>query len=230
MALILSIETSSNGCSAALHINGELLSNNELFAERSSAEMLTTLIQNLLSVSKKRFEDIDAIAISKGPGSYTGLRIGVSTVKGICFAKDIPLVSVNTLDIMISQVPAFYEGLICPMLDARRMEVYCKLTDSSGNEQMPTSAKIIDSGAFEDYLKDSKVLFCGEGAEKCKTAIVSSNAIFLSNQIRPKASFMGKLAFEKVLKSDFENVSEFEPYYLKEFVGTTPTKNKKVTA
>jgi len=230
MSLILSIETSSNGCSVALHSGGGLLSNSELFAERSSAEMLTTLIQNVLFVSKKTFADLDCLAISKGPGSYTGLRIGVSTVKGICFAKEIPLVSVNSLDIMIAQISEFYEGLICPMLDARRMEVYCKLTDSQGKEYMPTSAKIIDKSAFEEYLKEDKILFFGEGAEKCKTVIDNTNALFLRKQIRPKAAYMGKIAFEKVVSLDFENISDFEPYYLKEFKGTQPTKNKKVTA
>ncbi|MGK0137049.1 MAG: tRNA threonylcarbamoyladenosine biosynthesis protein TsaB [Algoriphagus sp.] len=230
MSLILSIETSTNGCSAALHSEGSLISNSELFAERSSAEMLTTLIKHVLFISKKTFDDLDALAISKGPGSYTGLRIGVSTAKGICFAKDIPLISVNSLDIMVDQIPKFYNGLICPMLDARRMEVYCKVVNHLGQVYMPTSAKIVDESAFEEYLLEHKVLFCGEGADKCKQVIHNANALFLGKEVRPKAADMGKMAFEKVKTLDYENLSEFEPFYLKEFVGTIPTKNKKVTA
>lgn len=230
MALILSVETSINGCSAAIHENGVLRSNFELFEERSSAEMLTVLIEQALRVLKKEFSDLDAVAVSKGPGSYTGLRIGVSTVKGICYATDLPLVSINSLDLMVSQVKPVFGGLICPMLDARRMEVYCKIKDASGAERMPTAAVVVDENSFPDFLEESKVLFCGQGAEKVKGVITHKNAFFLGAEIRPRASEMGAAVFAKFKNSDFENIAEFEPFYLKEFVGTTPSKNKKVTA
>jgi len=227
MALILSIDTSTNGCSAAIHDSGVLLSNFELFVERSSAEMLTTLIGQVLKVSGLIFEDIEALAVSKGPGSYTGLRIGVSTAKGICYAQDLPLISINSLDTMLNQV---FNGLVCPMLDARRMEVYCKVVSKEGKEIWPTSALVIYEDTFKDLLVENRILFCGEGALKCKEVINHPNAFFIGNEIRPKASDMGLMAFNKFTLKDFENVSDFEPYYLKEFVGTTPSKNKKVTA
>ncbi|AWV99111.1 tRNA (adenosine(37)-N6)-threonylcarbamoyltransferase complex dimerization subunit type 1 TsaB [Arcticibacterium luteifluviistationis] len=230
MALILSVETSVNGCSVAIHEDGIVRSNFELFEERSSAEMLTVLMEQALRVSKKDFSDLDALAVSKGPGSYTGLRIGVSTVKGVCYAMDLPLVSMNSLDIMIAQIKPTFNGLICPMLDARRMEVYCKVVNAKKEELMPTTAVVVDEDSFEGFLKDNKVLFCGEGAEKVKTIITHPNAAFLGSEIRPKACDMGQAAFLRFENGEFENVSDFEPFYLKEFVGTTPSKNKKVTA
>ncbi|WP_341227093.1 tRNA (adenosine(37)-N6)-threonylcarbamoyltransferase complex dimerization subunit type 1 TsaB [uncultured Arcticibacterium sp.] len=230
MALILSVETSVNGCSAAIHENGTVRSNFELFEQRSSAEMLTVLIEQALKVIKKDFSDLDAVAVSKGPGSYTGLRIGVSTVKGICYAANLPLVSINSLDLMANQIKPTFDGLVCPMLDARRMEVYCKVIDSTGVEKMETTAVVVDENSFSNFLKNGKVLFCGEGAEKIKNVINHDNALFLGAEVRPKASDMGKAAYAKFEKGYFENVSDFEPFYLKEFVGTTPSKNKKVTA
>jgi tRNA threonylcarbamoyladenosine biosynthesis protein TsaB len=227
MALILSIETSTNGCSAAIHDSGILLCNFELFAERSSAEMLTTLIKQVLEVSKLSFDDLDAVAVSKGPGSYTGLRIGVSTAKGICFAKDLPLISINSLDTMFNPL---FDGLTCPMLDARRMEVYCKVVSKKGEELLPTTALVINQDSFKDLLDNNQILFCGEGALKCKELINHSNAHFVGNEIRPRAAKMGELSHKKFEASVFENVADFEPFYLKEFVGTTPSKNKKVTA
>jgi len=227
MALILSFETSTNGCSASLHASGVLVSNFELFAERSSAEMLTTLIEQVLKVAKKTFKDLDALAVSKGPGSYTGLRIGVSTAKGICFAADLPLISVNSLDTMYKHS---FNGLLCPMLDARRMEVYCKVIDKNGEVVMPTAAVAINENSFESLLEKKQILFCGEGALKCKLIINHPNAHFMGDEIRPKAAHMGKLAFEKYKALEFENVAEFEPFYLKEFVSIAPVKSKKVTA
>jgi tRNA threonylcarbamoyladenosine biosynthesis protein TsaB len=227
MALILSIETSTSGCSAAVHNSGVLLSNFELFAERSSAEMLTTLIKQVLEASKLAFTNLDALAVSKGPGSYTGLRIGVSTAKGICFAKDLPLISINSLDTMVSPL---FDGLICPMLDARRMEVYCKVISKKGEEILPTTALVINQDSFRELLENNQILFCGEGALKCKELIDHVNAHFIGKEIRPRAAKMGELAYNKFEASSFENVADFEPFYLKEFIGTTPSKNKKVTA
>lgn len=230
MALILSIETSVEGCSVALHIDGRVLSNVELLAERSAAEMLTTAIGQNLQIADKNFDDLDAIAISKGPGSYTGLRIGVSTAKGLCFAKDIPLLSVNSLDAMIEEVKSFYpDWYLVPMLDARRMEVYTKVVKGE-KEEMPTSAVIIEESSFEPYLEKGKVLFFGPGSAKSKEVLSHPNAVFAVKEIFPKASAMGVLAFQKFEAALFEDVAGFEPFYLKEFMGTKPTKNKKVVA
>ncbi|MGR3810231.1 tRNA (adenosine(37)-N6)-threonylcarbamoyltransferase complex dimerization subunit type 1 TsaB [Jiulongibacter sp. NS-SX5] len=230
MALILSIETSNEGCSVALHSSGELKSNIELFEERSTAEMLTTMISNCLAHSNVTFNNLDAIAISKGPGSYTGLRIGVSTVKGLCFASDLPLISVNSLDSMIEQVRPFQAGMVlCPMLDARRMEVYSKIAKNEG-VLLDTSAVVIDENSFKEFLEKEEVLFFGPGSSKCQSQLSHSNALFLDADIRPKAAGMGRLAFMKYEAGEFEDVAEFEPFYLKEFMGTKPTKNKKVVA
>ncbi|WP_304238643.1 tRNA (adenosine(37)-N6)-threonylcarbamoyltransferase complex dimerization subunit type 1 TsaB [Jiulongibacter sediminis] len=230
MALILSIETSVEGCSVALHVDGKLLSNVELFAERSAAEMLTTAIGQNLQIAGKGFDDLDAIAICKGPGSYTGLRIGVSTAKGLCFAKDLPLVSVNSLDVMIAEIQPFYpDSSLVPMLDARRMEVYTKVVKGK-SEVIPTSAVIIEDESFKESLEKGETIFFGPGAAKCKEVFTHKNAVFPEKDISPKASSMGQLAFEKFEAGAFENVAEFEPFYLKEFMGTKPTKNKKVVA
>jgi tRNA threonylcarbamoyladenosine biosynthesis protein TsaB len=230
MALILSIETSVEGCSVALHVDGKLLSNVELFAERSAAEMLTTAIGQNLQIAGKNFDDLDAVAVCKGPGSYTGLRIGVSTAKGLCFAKDLPLVSVNSLDIMIAEIQPFYpESFLVPMLDARRMEVYTKVVKAKA-EILPTSAVIIESDSFREYAEKGETVFFGPGAAKCRDVLTSENAVFPDKEISPKAFSMGKLAYQKFEAGTFENVAEFEPFYLKEFMGTTPVKNKKVVA
>ncbi len=231
MSLILSLETADRGSSVALHEAGHLLCTIDLVIDRSAAEMLTTAISQCLFLTGKSFEELSAIAVSKGPGSYTGLRIGISTAKGLCFAKDLPLVSVNTLDILEAEVRAFNpHGVICPMLDARRKEVYCKIIDGNNRELLPTSAVVLEDNSFAEFLNAEKVLFCGPGAEKAKELILHENAVFLSAQLRPKASMMGALAFKKFENGELENVADFEPFYLKEFMGTVPTKNKKVVA
>ncbi|UBM58320.1 tRNA (adenosine(37)-N6)-threonylcarbamoyltransferase complex dimerization subunit type 1 TsaB [Marinilongibacter aquaticus] len=232
MSVILSIESATECCSVALHKEGQLLGNVELLTGRSTAEMLTTAIENVLSLCKVDFNDLSAIAVSKGPGSYTGLRIGVSTAKGLAYALDLPLLSVNTLDAMIAEVQPFREEGIyfCPMLDARRMEVYCKLSDGL-REILETSAVIVDENSFEEELKGQRILFFGPGANKCKTILESQeNAMFFSQPLYPKAASMGVLAYKKYCSQAFEDLEAFEPFYLKEFMGTKPTKNKKVVA
>ncbi|GAB3520291.1 tRNA threonylcarbamoyladenosine biosynthesis protein TsaB [Emticicia fontis] len=233
MAIILSIETSTKGCSTAIHQDTQLLALSELFHEKSSSGMLTTLIQHVVKVSGLDFQQIDAIAVAKGPGSYTGLRIGVSTAKGLCFTLDKPLLAVNTLQALAWQVHSIAQSayinqapLLCPMLDARRMEVYCALYRTDNLEQAsPTEAKIIDENSFAEILENQKIIFFGDGAAKCREVLGRyPNAIFLSQTINPSAKGIGVLAYEAFQNNQFENVADFEPYYLKEFMTTTPKK------
>ena len=231
MAIILSIETSTKGCSTAIHQDTHLLALSELFHEKSSSGMLTTLIQHVVKVSGLDFQAIDAIAVAKGPGSYTGLRIGVSTAKGLCFTLDKPLLAVNTLQALAWQVQNIAQSMnnaettfLCPMLDARRMEVYCALYQADNLAQVsPTEAKIIDENAFAEILETQKIIFFGDGAAKCQAVLGKyPNAFFLKDNINPSAKSIGLLAYDAYLNSQFENVADFEPYYLKEFMATTP--------
>ena len=226
MPLILSIDTSTKVCSVALHQDGKLLAINELYTEKSHSGMLTTLCENVVKHAHFSLSDLDAIAVAKGPGSYTGLRIGVSTAKGFCFALDKPLIAVNTLEAMAFQIKDFYDAsyLICPMIDARRMEVYCQILDSEMNTVSKTEAKIIDEESFAELLAKNKIVFIGDGAVKCQEKITHPNAIFPTTEITPTAKTIGILATNFYTKSLFENVVTFEPFYLKEFVGTQAKK------
>jgi tRNA threonylcarbamoyladenosine biosynthesis protein TsaB len=219
MALILSIETSTKICSVALHEQGNLMACSEVRLERSHAKNLIDIIQNVLSYSGHKMDDLQAIAVSKGPGSYTGLRIGVSSAKGFCYALDIPLIAVDTLEAMASGIINMnYTGaLLCPMIDARRMEVYCKLMDNDLTNILPTSAIIIDDKSFDKFLQEYKILFFGDGAQKCKEVITHENAIFIK-EVNPSAVFMGGIAYQKFQKQQFEDVAYLEPLYLKEFM------------
>ena len=233
MSIILSIETSTKGCSTAIHQGAQLMALSELFHEKSSSGMLTTLIQHVVKVSGLDFQSIDAIAVAKGPGSYTGLRIGVSTAKGLCFTLDKPLLAVNTLHALAWQVHSIARSintsetaLLCPMLDARRMEVYCALYRADTLELVsPTEAKIIDEHSFAEILETQKIIFFGDGAAKCEAILGKSpNTVFLKENVSPSAKSIGVLAYQAFQNKQFENVAEFEPYYLKEFMATTPKK------
>jgi len=229
MPIILSIETSTKACSAAIHQDGKLLSVSELYHEKSSSGMLTTLIEHVVRTASLTLQDLDAIAVAKGPGSYTGLRIGVSTAKGLCFTLEKPLIAINTLEAMAFPLSIIHYQLsiyLCPMLDARRMEVYCAVYQADTMECIePTQAKIIDETSFADLLQNHKIIFFGDGAEKCRVTLKSNpNAIFLNETIFPSARSVGILATRAFENKQFENVADFEPYYLKEFVGTTPKK------
>lgn len=226
MSLILSIDTSTKVCSVALHQDGKLLAVNELYTEKSHSGMLTTLCENAVKYAGFSLKSLDAFAVAKGPGSYTGLRIGVSTAKGFCFALDKPLIAVNTLEAMAYQLKDFYDEthLLCPMIDARRMEVYCQVLDNQMNVISETEAKIIDELSFSKLLNENQLVFFGDGAAKCQAAITHKNAIFLNTEIHPSAKTVGLLATNSFEKSLFENVVTFEPFYLKDFVGTQPKK------
>jgi tRNA threonylcarbamoyladenosine biosynthesis protein TsaB len=225
--LILSIETSTRGCSVALHQQGRLLNCYEIHTDRSSSSMLTTLIRTAVEHAGHTLPDLDAVAVAKGPGSYTGLRVGVSTAKGLCYALDKPMVAVNTLEAMAAQLQAHYsaEVLLCPMIDARRMEVYCAVFDSSLTPVVPTQALILQPDSFADWLGTSPVVFFGDGAAKSRPLLEGqANARFLPDLIEPSARTVGKLATEAYLRGQFEDVATFEPYYLKDFMGTQPRR------
>ena len=189
--------------------------------------MLTTLIQNAVEHAGFELADVDAFAVAKGPGSYTGLRIAVSTAKGLCFALEKPLIAVNTLEALALQVSGFYSEnhLFCPLLDARRMEVYCALFDKNLNSIEPTQAKIIDVDSFKEVLAKHPIVFFGDGAAKCEAILgANPNAVFTENAIYPSAKTVGQLAAILFEQNQFEDVAAFEPYYLKDFMTTTPKK------
>jgi len=220
MAIILSIDTSTTVCSVALHKEEKLLAKTTLFGDYSHSSMLTTLIHNIMDTNNLPLSQLHAVALSKGPGSYTGLRIGVSTAKGLCFGLDIPLIAVNTLEAFALQVIPYYKDmgyLYCPMIDARRMEVYCLILDENLQILQQTEARIIDKDSFNELLSQKKVVFFGDGAAKCRAILDSQNAIFLEN-MHPDAAQIGQLAIQKYHQNDFEDVAYFEPYYLKEFI------------
>lgn len=219
MALILSLETSTDICSVALHRDGTLI--NEIIVDQpqAHASRLAPLIRDLVTQSSSRVSDLSAVAISSGPGSYTGLRIGTSTAKGICFTLEIPLIAVGTLEVMaaraVNQVHE-KEAFLCPMIDARRMEVYCQLFNTKLEPVSGMEAKIIDESSFQELLNTHKMFFFGNGAAKCRSMLNSDNARYLDG-IQPHASQLGALAGVKFVNRDFQDVSAFEPQYLKQF-------------
>jgi tRNA threonylcarbamoyladenosine biosynthesis protein TsaB len=216
----------------ALHQpDGTLLGCYELFTERTASSRLTTLVQDVVIHTGHALGDISAIAVAKGPGSYTGLRIGVSTAKGLCMSLDKPLIGINTLEAMTEQVRAFYplgasgpDTLFCPMIDARRMEVYCAVYAQDGRELRATSATVLDDTSFADLLDANAVVFFGDGAAKARSVLTQSNAHFPAVQIRPSARTVGALATQAYAAGTFEDLITFEPYYLKEFMTTVPKK------
>ncbi len=226
MAIILQIETATTVCSVALAKDGEVVAFKQLDERNIHAEIITLFIDELVAGAGLQYNDIAAVAVSSGPGSYTGLRIGVSTAKGLCFAMDKPLIAVETLAAMaqgvIAEGRADKHTLLCPMIDARRMEVYTAIFDAGGNVIKPTSAEIIDQDSFAEQLQQHKILFFGDGAEKCREVLSASpNALFLSG-FANSATYLTKNAAEKFGKADFEDVAYFEPYYLKDFLVTKP--------
>jgi tRNA threonylcarbamoyladenosine biosynthesis protein TsaB len=218
---ILNIETATTNCSVSVSKNGETIVLREDYDKNySHAERLHVYIDEVLNEAKIKPKDLDAIAISKGPGSYTGLRIGVSAAKGLCFSLDKPLISVATLEALAHQVPN-NDGVIVSMLDARRMEVYSAIFDSRYNQIRETQAQILNADSFGAYLEKGKVYFIGNGVEKTKELISHPNAIFIENKL-PSSNEMSLLSYAKYRKSDTEDVAYFEPYYLKDFVALKP--------
>lgn len=222
MPVILSIETATPVCSVAVHSGAEVMAHSHLFRSQSASSRLALMIEEILKHCDIKPNDLDAIAVSEGPGSYTGLRIGVATAKGFCFALSKPLIAVNTLASMIRQVQSqgFEYDFLCPMLDARRMEVYCMLSDRKGIIE-DTQAMVIDEGSFRHYLDKGRILFFGNGSDKCRELIKNENAVFVSG-LSPSAVQIGQVALEKYDAKDFEDVAEFEPFYLKDFLVKKP--------
>lgn len=227
MSIILCIETATEICSVAVVSETDILSVCENHEGNAHASQLTGLIEAALKQAGFTLQQLDAIAVSKGPGSYTGLRVGVSTAKGLCYALNKPLLAIPTLQSLAAQfaetVRLEENDLCLPMLDARRMEVYCAGYNHLLHEERATEAKIIDAQSFAEELNSGTVYFFGNGAVKCETTITHPNARFVAN-IHCSAKGMHRLAVEAFAQKQFEDVAYFEPYYLKDFVGTTPKK------
>lgn len=218
MAIILHLETATTNCSVSISRDDEIIvlkENNA--ASYSHSEQLHVFIKEALKEASLSFSDLDAVAISKGPGSYTGLRIGVSAAKGICFSLDIPLISIPTLQSMANQVDLKPGELVIPVLDARRMEVYSCVYDNNYQKIRETRAEVINEESFVEYLGENKVYVMGSGAEKCRGVLQHPNFIF-NESVVPSAKDMVSMAFEKYESKQFEDVAYFEPYYLKDFV------------
>lgn len=223
MAYVLNIETSTTNCSVALSQNGSVVAHKEDNSlEYSHAERLHVYIDEVLQTAKVSIDQLDAIAISKGPGSYTGLRIGVSAAKGLCYALDVPLISVPTLEALAHQVDA-PKGAVVAMLDARRQEVYSAIFDDHFSELRATEAEVLTPESYQELLESSPVYFIGNGVAKTKALIAHKNAYFIEDKL-PSAQQMCALSFEKYKAKNFEDVAYFEPFYLKDFIAIPSKK------
>lgn len=225
MALILNIETATKVCSVSLAKDGQLMAFKEHNGDYSHAENLTLFIEDVLLQAGVKLQIVDAIAVSMGPGSYTGLRIGVSAAKGLCYALDKPLIAISTLKHLAFSISNNLITTIdndklqfCPMLDARRMEVYCAIFDFLNNEIKPTAAEIMDENSFSGFLNEKISYFFGDGAAKCKELLsVHENIIFIDN-VFPSAINMIALSEQAYINKQFEDIAYFEPFYLKDFI------------
>ena len=222
MAYILNIETATKNCSVAIAQDGKTLLCKQIAESGySHAEKLHVFIEELLLELQLNYKDLNAIAVSQGPGSYTGLRIGISAAKGLCYALDIPLIAVDTLEILARQLQVS-EGYIVPMIDARRMEVYSAIFDAQYQKLRETQAEIITEDSFATL--EGTVCFVGDSADKCAATLTQSNFIFKDYIVYPSANEMSQLSNEKYKKNDTVDVAYFEPYYLKDFMTTAPKK------
>lgn len=235
MALILHIETATDVCSVAIANESGLIDLCETAEGRSHASILTVFVEELLQKNKIRVSDLHAIAVSMGPGSYTGLRIGVSVAKGLCYGADIPMIALPTLQCMVfgffrqhkeKTFATSDDTWYCPMVDARRLEVYTAFFNNQGMFTSEISAQIINEHSFEEILSKHMVYFFGNGSDKCSSIITHPNARFIAG-LNPSAQDMVALSQELYLKQEFKDIAYFEPFYLKDFVATTP-KNKVI--
>lgn len=219
MTYILNIETSTKNCSVSIALNGKTVALKEIAeAGFSHAEKLHVFFEDILKENNLTFTSISAIAISQGPGSYTGLRIGVSAAKGLCYALNIPLIAVDTLQSLASQVK-FDDGVIIPMIDARRMEVYSAIFNYKFEKLRAVEAQIIDENSFSDI--NEKIYVIGDCQAKLKAVLTRDNFVFLDDIIYPSAQEMSFLSYQKYQNNDFVDVAYFEPYYAKDFMMTT---------
>jgi tRNA threonylcarbamoyladenosine biosynthesis protein TsaB len=224
MSLILQIETATTVCSVALSENESVLAHKEVQQRNVHAEAITVFIDEILKTAGKQYNELDAVAVSCGPGSYTGLRIGISVAKGLCYALDIPLIAVETLEAMTSGLIAQNnfddqaDLLLCPMIDARRMEVFTAVFNAKGDRVRPTSAEIIDENSFDDLLKTHQIIFFGDGAAKCSDVLGKNPNVQIVPEFLNSAYHLTQKAAEKYKTQFFEDVAYFEPYYLKDFI------------
>ena len=232
MALILNIESSTEVCSVSLSRNGEILQILENVSGQNHSMLMTVFIEQIFKETSLQMSQLEAVAVSGGPGSYTGLRIGVAAAKGICYALNIPLIAITSLAAMAHQVitnPGLYglpevPMLFCPMIDARRMEVYTAFFNEKEELVRGIQADIIEPDSYLSFLEQGKVVFFGNGADKCKAILTHHNAVFLDN-IKTSAAYMTDLSETAFREKRFEDVAYYEPFYLKDFVATVPTKN-----
>ncbi len=227
---ILNIETSTGVCSVSISSGSETIALRESMTGRSHAAMVTVFIDEVMKEAGLDFSMLSGVAVSRGPGSYTGLRIGVSVAKGLCYGAGLPLIAVNTLAVMALMVissphaPTDGHTVLCPMIDARRMEVYMALFDEKGRQTGDITADIITGDTFRELLDEKKMLIFGDGAGKFKDVITHGNALFIPG-IYPSARLMAGLSFKALREGIFEDTAYFNPFYLKDFLATTP-KNK----
>ncbi|AKD02443.1 tRNA (adenosine(37)-N6)-threonylcarbamoyltransferase complex dimerization subunit type 1 TsaB [Pontibacter korlensis] len=231
MPLLLALETSTTVCSIALYKDQQLLGASELQIEKSHSSHITVMVSQLVENCGASLQNLSAVVVSGGPGSYTGLRIGTSTAKGLCYSLDIPLLEVSTLYGLAAQVinmtPNPERYLYCPMLDARRMEVYTCLLTHELEEVEPIAPLVLDEHAFEEHLKERPIIFFGSGAAKLKELMnTEANALFVDNVV-PTAKTIGALALPKYEQKAFEDVAYYEPFYLKDVYITSPSKGAK---
>lgn len=228
MSCIVHIETATNVCSVALSQDGQVLMSKENFEGPNHNIVLAPYVDEAVSFADSHAIPLDAVAVSCGPGSYTGLRIGVSTAKGLCYGRDLKLLSVSTLELMCVPLLLHREDIpenavLCPMLDARRMEVYSAIYDRALKTLKPVSADVITEDSYSEFLAKGPVVFFGNGAAKCKDTLTHPNARFIDN-IHPLAKYMMPLVERSIAQDKYEDVAYFEPFYLKEFVATKPKK------
>lgn len=229
MAYILSLDTSTKVCSAAIHHDGELVGSQTYHLQKSHSNLLPVILEQLATNCEIELNDLSAIALAAGPGSYTGLRIGTATAKGLCFALELPLIALDSLESMTAQVRPHRvsDELLCPMIDARRMEVYARVERANGEMLWPTAPVIVDEDTFEEFIGQPVVLF-GNGAPKLQELFAQSPDIRFVDDIHPSAAHMGGLGFQKYQKQEFEDLAYFEPDYLKEYRTNTPSQKFKV--
>jgi tRNA threonylcarbamoyladenosine biosynthesis protein TsaB len=221
MSLILQIETATTVCSVAISENGNVLAYKEIQQRNVHAEVITLFIDEVLKAAGRQYTELSAVAVSCGPGSYTGLRIGVSVTKGLCYSLDIPFIAVETLEAMTDGMIAETRAdnvLFCPMIDARRMEVFTAVSDEKGNRMKATSAEIINQDSFSDLLKTNRIIFFGDGAAKCSEILGADPNAEIISDFQNSARHLTKKATDKFVNKDFEDTAYFEPYYLKDFI------------
>ncbi len=224
MPCLLHIETSTKVCSVALSEDGALLFHKEDMEGPSHAVSCGVFVEEALSFAESHAIPLDGVAVSEGPGSYTGLRIGVSMAKGVCYGRDVPLIAIPTLKVLCVPILLYHEeipddALLVPMIDARRMEVYAAVYDRALKEKRAVQPDVVNAETYLPWLEQGPVCFFGNGAAKCKDVITHPNALFIDG-ISPLAKYMLPLAEQAMARQDFQDVAYFEPFYLKEFIAT----------